>query len=85
MPSDRILDPRTGDPPPKDHRETEAMMKHVVIMTVATFVLVTAGTAQQPATGDQTLPKGFNQGSAPVKILVVFMGEEGKPTTINAQ
>jgi quercetin dioxygenase-like cupin family protein len=148
------------------------MMKHVVVMILASLVIVTAGTAQQPATGDQALPKGFkttpvlksmqtasnmkieyskggqaevvsvigelepggrtsrhqhpvpvfvyvlegtltveadggqpreygagkafiedmnhwhqafNKGAAPVKILVVFMGEEGKPTTINAQ
>jgi len=27
----------------------------------------------------------FNKGTTPVKILVVFMGEEGKPTTINAK
>ena len=147
-------------------------MKHVVIMTLASLLLVTAGTAQQSTTGDQALPKGFkttpvlksvqtasnmkieyaragqaevvsvigeleaggrtsrhqhpvpvfvyvlegtltvqadggqpreyaagkafiedmnhwhqafNKGSAPVKILVVFMGEEGRPTTINAQ
>jgi hypothetical protein len=26
-----------------------------------------------------------NKGGEPVKILVVFMGEEGKPTTINAK
>jgi quercetin dioxygenase-like cupin family protein len=26
-----------------------------------------------------------NKGSAPVKILVVFAGEEGKPTTVNAK
>jgi quercetin dioxygenase-like cupin family protein len=148
------------------------MIRHVAIMTLASLVLVTAGTAQQPTTGDQALPKGFkttpvlksvqtasnmkieyskagqaevvsvigelepggrtsrhqhpvpvfvyvlegtltvqadggppreyaagkafiedmnhwhqafNKGTAPVKILVVFMGEEGKPTTINAQ
>jgi quercetin dioxygenase-like cupin family protein len=29
--------------------------------------------------------QAFNKGTTPVKILVVFMGEEGKPTTINAQ
>ena len=29
--------------------------------------------------------QGFNKGTTPVKILVVFMGEEGKPTTINAK
>jgi quercetin dioxygenase-like cupin family protein len=29
--------------------------------------------------------QAFNKGSAPVKILVVFVGEEGKPTTINAK
>jgi len=29
--------------------------------------------------------QAFNKGTAPVKILVVFMGEEGKPTTINAK
>ena len=29
--------------------------------------------------------RAFNKTSAPVKILVVFMGEEGKPTTINAR
>lgn len=29
--------------------------------------------------------QAFNKGSAPVKILVVFVGEEGKPTSINAK
>src|SRR5262245_13218858 len=29
--------------------------------------------------------QAFNKGTAPVKILVVFMGEQGKPTTVNAQ
>lgn len=29
--------------------------------------------------------QAFNKGSAPVKILVVFMGEEGKPTTISTR
>ncbi len=29
--------------------------------------------------------QAFNRGATPVKILVVFMGEEGKPTTINAK
>ncbi|HSE94697.1 MAG TPA: cupin domain-containing protein [Methylomirabilota bacterium] len=29
--------------------------------------------------------QAFNRGTAPVKILVVFMGEEGKPTSINAR
>ncbi len=29
--------------------------------------------------------QAFNKTNAPVKILVVFMGEEGKPTTINAR
>lgn len=29
--------------------------------------------------------QAFNRGTAPVKILVVFSGAEGKPTTINAQ
>ena len=29
--------------------------------------------------------QAFNRGSTPVKILVVFTGEEGKPTTINAK
>jgi quercetin dioxygenase-like cupin family protein len=148
------------------------MMRHFAFVTLASLVLVTAGTAQQSTTGDQALPKGFkttpvlksvqtasnmkieyskagqaevvsvigelepggrtsrhqhpvpvfvyvlegtltvqadggqpreyaagkafiedmnhwhqafNKGAAPVKILVVFMGEEGKPTTINAQ
>jgi quercetin dioxygenase-like cupin family protein len=28
--------------------------------------------------------QAFNKGTTPAKILVVFMGEEGKPTTINA-
>lgn len=147
-------------------------MRHFAFVTLASLVLVTAGTAQQPATDDQALPKGFkttpvlksvqtasdmkieyskggqaevvsvigelepggrtsrhqhpvpvfvyvlegtltvqadggqpreyapgkayiedinhwhqalNKGTAPVKILVVFMGEQGKPTTINAK
>ena len=29
--------------------------------------------------------QAFNKGATPAKILVVFMGEEGKPTTVNAQ
>jgi quercetin dioxygenase-like cupin family protein len=29
--------------------------------------------------------QAFNKGSAPVKVLVVFMGEEGKPTTVTAK
>lgn len=29
--------------------------------------------------------QAFNRGTAPVKILVVFVGEEGKPTTIAAK
>jgi quercetin dioxygenase-like cupin family protein len=29
--------------------------------------------------------QAFNRGTAPTKILVVFSGAEGKPTTINAQ
>lgn len=29
--------------------------------------------------------QAFNKGNAPVKILVVFVGEEGKPTTIAAK
>ena|SRR5436309_1986490 len=29
--------------------------------------------------------QALNKGTAPVRILVVFMGEEGKPTTINAK
>jgi quercetin dioxygenase-like cupin family protein len=27
----------------------------------------------------------FNKGSVPAKVLVVFVGEEGKPTTITAK
>ena len=27
----------------------------------------------------------FNKGSVPVKVLVVFVGEEGKPTTVTAK
>jgi quercetin dioxygenase-like cupin family protein len=148
------------------------MMRHLLIATLTSLVLVTAGTAQQSATDNQALPKGFrttpvlksvqtasntkiryaksgqaevvsvigelepggrtsrhqhpvpvfvyilegtltvqadggapreyasgqafledinhwhqafNKGTAPVKILVVFMGEEGKPTSVNAQ
>jgi len=147
-------------------------MRQLMIATLTSLILVTAGTAQQPTAGDQALPKGFkttpvlksvqtasnvkiayaksgqaevisvigelepggrtsrhqhpvpvfvyvlegtltvqadgaaareypagnafledvnhwhqafNKGTAPVKILVVFMGEEGKPTSINAQ
>ena len=29
--------------------------------------------------------QAFNRGESPVKILVVFAGEEGKPTTLNAK
>jgi len=148
------------------------MMKRFTIVTLASLVLATVGTAQQPGGSDQALPQGFNttpvlksvqtasnvkitypkttqaeivsvtgvlepggrtsrhqhpvpvfvyvlegtltvhadggqpreytpgqafiedvnhwhqafnKGTGPVKILVVFMGEEGKPTTINAK
>jgi quercetin dioxygenase-like cupin family protein len=67
---------------------------------VPVFVYVLEGTLTVQADGGQPreYPAGkafmedinhwhqaFNKGTAPVKILVVFMGEEGKPTTINAQ
>jgi quercetin dioxygenase-like cupin family protein len=29
--------------------------------------------------------QAFNKTSSPAKVLVVFMGEQGKPTTINAK
>jgi quercetin dioxygenase-like cupin family protein len=147
-------------------------MRHLMIVSLTSLILVTAGTAQQPTADEQALPKGFkttpvlksvetasnmkiayaksgqaevvsvigelepggrtsrhqhpvpvfvyvldgrltvqadggpareyrtgkafledinhwhqafNKGTTPVKILVVFMGEEGKPTSINAQ
>jgi quercetin dioxygenase-like cupin family protein len=67
---------------------------------VPVFVYVLEGTLTVQADGGQPreYPVGkafvedvnhwhqaFNKGTAPVKILVVFMGEEGKPTTINAK
>jgi quercetin dioxygenase-like cupin family protein len=67
---------------------------------VPVFVYVLEGTLTVQADGEQPreYPAGkafiedvnhwhqaFNKGTAPVKILVVFMGEEGKPTTINAK
>jgi quercetin dioxygenase-like cupin family protein len=67
---------------------------------VPVFVYVVEGTLTVQADGGEPreYPAGkafiedvnhwhqaFNKGTAPVKILVVFMGEEGKPTTINAQ
>ena len=67
---------------------------------VPVFVYVLEGTLTVQADGGQPreYPAGqafiedvnhwhqaFNKGSAPVKILVVFVGEEGKPTTINAR
>ena len=148
------------------------MMKRIAMVALASLALVTAGSAQQPASDNEALPKGFkttpvlksvqtasnmtlaypkagqaevvsvtgelepggrtsrhqhpvpvfvyvlegtltvqadggepreypagkafvedvnhwhqalNKGTAPVRILVVFMGEEGKPTTINAK
>src|SRR5262249_7478356 len=36
----------------------EAMMRHLMV-TLTSFILVTAGTAQQPTARDQVLPKGF--------------------------
>jgi quercetin dioxygenase-like cupin family protein len=67
---------------------------------VPTFVYVLEGTITVQAEGGQPreYPAGkafiedvnhwhqaMNKGTAPAKILVVFMGEEGKPTTINAK
>jgi quercetin dioxygenase-like cupin family protein len=67
---------------------------------VPVFVYVVEGTLTVQADGGEPreYPAGkafiedvnhwhqaFNKGTAPVKILVVFMGEEGKPTTINAK
>src|SRR5262245_24527293 len=67
---------------------------------VPVFVYVLEGTLTVQADGGQAREyapgnafmedinhwhQAFNKGTAPVKILVVFMGEEGKPTTINAQ
>ncbi len=67
---------------------------------VPTFVYVLEGTLTVQADGAQPREyrtgeafiedinhwhPAFNKGSALVKILVVFIGEEGKPTTINAR
>jgi quercetin dioxygenase-like cupin family protein len=67
---------------------------------VPVFVYVLEGTITVQAEGGQPreYPAGkafiedvnhshqaLNKGTAPAKILVVFMGEEGKPTTINAK
>jgi len=67
---------------------------------VPVFVYVLEGTLTVQADGEQPREytsgkafiedvnhwhQAFNKGTAPVKILVVFMGEEGKPTTINAK
>lgn len=67
---------------------------------VPVFVYVLEGTLMVQAEGGQPREykpgqafmedvnhwhQAFNKGGEPVKILVVFMGEEGKPTTINAK
>lgn len=67
---------------------------------VPVFVHVLEGTLTVQADGGQPREYGpgsafledvdrwhqaFNKGSVPVKILVVFMGEEGRPTTVNAR
>jgi len=67
---------------------------------VPVFVYVLEGTITVQSDGEQpreyTPGKAFvedvdhwhqasNKTGAPVKILVVFMGEEGKPTTVNAK
>jgi quercetin dioxygenase-like cupin family protein len=67
---------------------------------VPVFVYVLEGTITVQADGGQpreyTPGKAFvedvnhwhqasNKGAGPAKILVVFMGEEGKPTTVNAK
>lgn len=67
---------------------------------VPVFVYVLEGTLTVQADGGQSREyatgqayiedvnhwhQAFNKGSARVKILVVFVGEEGKPTTINAR
>ena len=67
---------------------------------VPVFVYVLEGTLTVQADGSQPREYGpgkayledvdhwhqvFNKGTTPVKILVVFVAEEGKPTTINAK
>lgn len=67
---------------------------------VPVFVYVLEGTLTVEAEGGQARDyrsgqaymedvnhwhQAFNKTSAPVKILVVFMGEEGKPTTVSAR
>ena len=67
---------------------------------VPVFVYVLGGTLTVQAEGGQAREyrlgqafiedinhwhQAFNKTSAPVKILVVFMGEEGRPTTVSAR
>ena len=65
---------------------------------VPVFVYVLEGTLTVHADGGQPREyrpgqafmedvdhQALNKGTTPVKILVVFMGEEGKPTTVNAK
>jgi quercetin dioxygenase-like cupin family protein len=67
---------------------------------VPVFVYVLEGTLTVQADGGQPREYGpgsafledvdrwhqaFNKGAVPAKILVVFMGEEGRPTTVNAR
>jgi quercetin dioxygenase-like cupin family protein len=163
---------RQAAQPTREELEVTNMTRHIAMAALATVLLATAGTAQQPAGGDEALPKGFkttpvlkstrtasdmtilypkagqaevvsvigelepggrtsrhqhpvpvfvyvldrtltvqadggqpreyapgkafiedmnhwhqafNKGTTPTRILVVFMAEEGKPTSINAK
>ena len=64
----------------------------VVYVLEGTLTLEAQGGAAQEYKAGQAfvedmnlLHQGFNRGSAPLKVLAVVVGEEGKPGTINAK
>jgi quercetin dioxygenase-like cupin family protein len=64
---------------------------YVYVLDGTLTVQTQGGEAREYKTGQafledvNVLHQAFNKGATPAKILVVFLGEEGKPTTITAK